>query len=43
MHVSFNESNTHISKIIKDTDISDSGDPGRIDPTSRNSDPTSSE
>jgi len=35
MHVSFNETNTYILKIIKDADISGFGDAGRIDPTSR--------
>jgi len=40
MHVNFNETNSHISKITKEVDISDSGDSGRIDPTSSVSDPT---
>jgi len=43
MHVNFNETIPHISKIIEDADISGSGDLGRINPTCRNSDPTSSE
>ena len=50
MLVSFNETNPHISKIIKDADISSSEDSCRIDPTisifsptNRNSNPTSSE
>ena len=43
IHVSFDETNTHISKIIEDADISGFENPSRIDSTKRNSDPTSSE
>ena len=41
MHVSFNETNPHILKIIEDADISCSGDSNRIDPAINISDPTS--
>ena len=41
MHVSFNETNPHISKITEEANISGPGDFGRIDPTSSISDPTS--